>query len=150
MARQRFNLPAANRQVRTVLSDDQGNPMVQMSAGEYMVHNPDGSITVLRENRSIQLMCGLQWYPGMTDGQKIISVGVCELCRNPPYTFPLRNKPRHGLVSMDRARQCSGCGLLLCPRHQSRHGRQTFCPSCSRRYRLKNVLLRIFFRIEEE
>ncbi len=104
MARQ-FNLPNVNETIESILLDENSIPILRVEAGEYEVHELDGSMTHRRVNNSILLMCGTEWHPGMW---KEVPVGVCELCRHPRYKFPLREKPRHGIVSLARAtRLCS-------------------------------------------
>jgi len=143
----RHNMTGANQSVETELLDHEGNVILEIVAREYMVHEPDGSITTKRLNQSIELMCGLQWHPGLASGADGLLIGVCELCRHPRYRFPFRDAPRHGLVSLAKAHQCIGCGLLLCPRHQKMGADgQVRCPTCGRRHTLKRGVLRIFFK----
>jgi hypothetical protein len=147
MAIPNLKLPTANQVFRTILADDRGQPILDISAGEYMVHEPDGSITIRKENHSILLMDGLEWNPAMAAA---IRIGCCELCRNPPRGLFSRERPRHGLVSMAKAKRCAECGLLLCPRHRHRGADERWrCPACGRSRRLRDLVLDIFFSREE-
>ena len=142
-----MQLPTASQVFRTVLSDEQGMPILDVSAGEYMVHDPHGNITIRKENHSILLMDGLEWCPAQAAQ---IRVGVCECCRHPPYRFFFRERPRHGLLSMAKAKRCTACGLLLGPRHRHLgHDGRWRCVRCGRSRRLKDFFLGIFFSTEE-
>ena len=147
MARQPLNIAGVDQIWQTILLDDEGKPLLEISAGEYIVHGPKGEITIRRSNCSIQLMCKQLWHPG----PKAEPLGVCELCRKPPYKFPFREKPKHGLVTLKHANYCSGsCHLLLCPKHARYINDQFYCPSCAAKYRAKHVMTSLFFRYEEE
>jgi len=148
MARQPLNMGGVDQVWQTVIWNDDGNPILEVSEGEYVVHKPDNSIIIQHSNNSIQLMCGQFWQPG----PKALPLGVCELCRNPPYRFPFRKKPRHGLVSLKYSKYCSGgCGRLLCPSHAHLcKDRRYRCPSCARKYRFWRFIKSLLFRYEEE
>ena len=149
MAKQRFGAPGADQTVRTVLWDALGNPIVEVGAREYMVHRPDGSVATERINSSILLMDGTMWHPGMRD----VRLGVCKLCREPPYTFPFRQGPMHGLVSLTPggAVKCARCGMILCPAHARRcSDNRLRCPSCAQRGTLRRFFERIFWTTDED
>ena len=148
MARQQLNMGGVDQIWRTILWDNEGKPILEVSSGEYVVHHPDHSIDIQHSNNSIQLMCMQFWQPG----PKAQPLGVCELCRYPPYTFPFRKKPKHGLVSLKCAKYCSGsCRRLLCPQHAHLcKDRRYRCPSCVWKYRLGQFLKGLLFRYEEE
>lgn len=147
MARQPLNIAGVDQIWQTILWDDEGKPLLEVSASEYVIHEPKGKVTIRRSTSSIQLMCKRFWRPG----PKAEPLGVCELCRKPPYKFPFREKPKHGLVTLKYAKQCFGsCGRLLCMKHAKRiHGR-FYCPSCAAKYRAKRILTTLLFRYEEE
>lgn len=147
MPQHKFNMPGATQTVQTVHWDAEGNPILQIAATEYMIHLPSGEVRSVRTNNAIQLMCGTMWHPGMKD----VPVGVCEFCRKPPYTFPFRQKPGHGLVNLKNGARCVSCGVYACRCHihVGPDGRPR-CLDCHRKYRLRAFLRRIFFTYEED
>ena len=146
MARQPLNIAGVDQIWQTVLFDDDGKPILEVSDSEYVVNGPNGEVTIKRLNSSIQLMCNSQWHPG-PDAEPL---GVCELCRKPPYKFPFRDKPKHGLVSLKYARRCSRCySRLLCPKHVRIIDRRFYCPSCALICRLKRLFIFLLFRDKE-
>ena len=150
MARQSI-IPGAGSVFQNRVYDDEGNVIMEMTSGQYMVREPDGSFITRNENSTISLMDGLEWCPLMATGPQPIRIGVCTLCRNPPYQFPVRHGPKHGLVSMRRAKRCASCGRLLCPIHRRKCSDHKWrCPACSRKHRAKTILFRVFFSLEQE
>ncbi len=151
MARQQFNIPPAKQQIQTVIYGKDGNPILTVGIEEFAVQEPDGSISVRKVSQNIILEDGQAWNPSMMMGNKPILVGVCEICRNPYWGFPFREKSSHGLVALGRATRCAGrCGRLLCTRHRIRcRDRRYRCKPCARRFALKRFFLKLFFTYEE-
>lgn len=147
-----LRMPTTNQVNRTVVADHQGRPILVLTGGEYMVHEQDGSITVRKEGHSIELMDGTAWYPAMSAGPQGVKLGCCELCRHPPYRFPFRELPRHGLVS--KWKRCARCGQLVCPRHRRPGADGKWrCVRCKRMAWLdwlKEAVLGFFFSTEED
>jgi len=131
--------------------DEHGKPILQITSGQYIVTEPDGTMTSRSISSMFPLVCGLSWSPlEAARKDNPIRIGICPLCRHPPYRFPIRPKPRHGLVSMRRAKRCVSCGRLICPQHRKMGADgQWRCTGCSRWYRLRTALLGLFFRYEE-
>lgn len=147
-------LPGTASLYDNTIYDERGNVIFKTVTGQYLIHEPDGSMTSRSEGSTIELVDGTQWSPAqaaMKDNP--IRVGVCQLCREPPYQFPFRAKPRHGIVSLRRAKRCagSGCGRLLCPQHRKMgsDGRWR-CTVCARRHWWRMLVLRLFFSFEED
>ena len=132
--------------------DEDGNPILQVVSGQYIVTEPDGTMTSRSINSTIELMDGLQWSPALAAlKDRPIRVGVCQFCRYPPYRFPVRARPKHGLVSMRRAKRCASCGRLMCPKHRKMGTDGKWrCPVCSRRHGWRMLLLRLFFSFDEK
>jgi hypothetical protein len=143
-------LPPASEEIRTLLYDRNGEPILQVSASKQIIQDPVRGMIAQTLNSSIELSCGMQWHPGLLNGPQAVLIGVCEICRHPPYRFPRRERPTHGIVSLQAACRCV-CGLLVCPRHamQCDDGRWR-CPRCASRYRLGRFFLGLFFHIEED
>ena len=129
MARQPYNIPDTRSVIEAVLRDADGTHALRISGEEWELHTPKGIVNIKRHN-SFRLMCGTQWYPALW---KAVPVAICEICRHPPYTFPFRERPQHGVVSIARSKECD-CGKRLCPRHAKRCSDGKYrCPSCRRR-----------------
>lgn len=134
------------RQTINVVRDPHGEVVLRTTASEWTLLSPEGVLTNGRLHESIQLSDGSAWSPAMAFTQNPIYVGCCDLCRHPPFRFPHREQPTHGLVRLDRARTCSGCGALVCPLHAHRCADRRYrCRRCYRRWRLQRRLLSIFF-----
>jgi hypothetical protein len=132
--------------------DEHGNVILQVVSGQYLLTSPDGTVTSRSVSSTIQLVCGLQWAPShaaMRD--HAVRIGVCMLCREPPYRFPFRRRPRHGLVSLRRAKRCASCGRLICPQHRTMgpDGRWR-CIVCARWHGWLMRLLRLLFSFKED
>jgi len=132
--------------------DEHGNVILQVVSGQYLVTTPDGTVTSRSVGSTIELVDGTQWSPAQAAVKdNPIRVGVCILCRHPPYQFPRRQKPRHGLVSLRRAKRCASCGRLICPHcRKMRTDGKWRCIVCYRRHWWRMLLLRLFFSFEED
>lgn len=141
-------LPITNQVYRTVVTDENGQPILEITAGEYMI--PDGNgMTILKNGQSILLMDGTEWNPAMAI-QQGVKLACCELCRHPPFRFPFRERPRHGLVS--KWKRCVRCGRAICPRHRHRTSDGSWrCSHCRHGifHWLREILLRLFTYTEE-
>ena len=148
MARPTLNMAGVNQSWQTLYWDDRGRPVLEISAGQHIIHEPDGSVTIQHANHRIQLMCGDVY----SSGPKAPPLVVCEMCRHPPYRFPFRDRPRHGLTSLKHSALCQGrrCGRRLCPRHTITISGRTYCPACSIWARVKELATRILFKCEDE
>ena len=149
MARQHFNAPGTQQTITTFLFDTDGYVIGQVGAEECMTQGPSGCIVVAKRNTSVLLMDGTFWHPGMRN----VRLGVCGLCREPPYTFPFRKKPQHGLVNLAPGGgvNCAGCGMILCPAHAKRGAdRRPRCPSCARGGAFRRFFQWLFWATEEE
>lgn len=147
MARQSFQVPPSSDHTGAILWSSDGQPILEMWSSDYMIHEPDGSISTRKLNTAIELMCGTMWHPGIADR---IPIGVCQLCRQPPYTFPFRERARHGIVSRKMARTCVDCGRLACPKHIRQVDGAWRCVQCAGKHRALSFLRSIFFRCEDE
>ena len=149
MARQRFSAPSTQQTITTFLVATDGTVIGQVPASERMTQSPSGPITVDKQHSSVLLMDGTFWHPGMRN----VRLGVCQLCREPPYTFPFRKKPQHGLVSLAPGGgvNCAGCGMILCPAHARRGAdSRSRCPSCARGGAFRRFFEWLFWATEED
>ena len=113
-----LNMPAVNQELDTVILDDQGQPVVTVGMRTFLVHEPDGSITKRKISQNIALADGSIWNPSLSMPPKpAVVLALCDCCRNPPWRFPQRAAPSHGLISRARAKTCASCGHLCCPKH---------------------------------
>ena len=150
MARHPANFTPPSTISRTVLRDVHGEAILELGLDDYMVQHSDGSITQHKISTNIQLVDGTQWNPGMLVTNPPVYIGVCELCRNPPFLGLGRERPTHGICTLARAKMCTDCGLLCCPRHRSKLGEDWLCPSCRRRHRFRGFFGSIFFSTEDD
>jgi hypothetical protein len=79
-------------------------------------------------------------------GPKAKIVGRCPVCVSPPSGLWRREKPSHGLCSLDRMRQCVDCGVRTCPRHthRSSYDHRHRCPSCAKQHWYRCLWQRCF------
>ena len=149
MAKQPLNFRPPNTVSRTVLLDIHGEIILEIGFDDYMVLQPDGSITQHKISTNIQLVDGTQFNPSILI-TKMPYLGVCEICRHPPFSGLGREKATHGIVTLARTKTCKNCGLLCCLRHVSKLSGDWLCPSCQRKRRLKGFLGAIFFSKEDD
>jgi hypothetical protein len=148
MARQPFQIPPTSDHAAVALWLADGRPCLEIcGTSEWIIHEPDGSVSTRKLDTLIELMCGTMWHPGMADK---VPVGVCTLCRQPPYTFPHREPPRHGIVSRKMARTCVDCGVLACPKHVLKVDGRWRCVRCARKHRRLSILRGLFFVADDE
>lgn len=137
------------RTVETVFYDNDGYVVMRLSATQMTLHHPDGRIEQRKINDNLVLADGSTWNAAMLLAQPPVPIGVCGLCRKPPYTFPWRAKPTHGLVRLSRAKTCQ-CGTLCCPAHRVRCADgQVRCLRCAHTWSWKERLLSLFFAKED-
>ncbi len=135
-----------NQNTVTTITGVNGQTILDVRQNEYMVVQPDGSFESYTHYRYITLVDGSNWTPQMMfQKPEKFSIGVCSICRK----RSLFRRRTHGLVMLTRARLCI-CGQLCCPKHRTLSGKHWRCPSCARKYRLKNLIKPLFFmKIEE-
>ena len=135
-------------QTESVIHDKNGDEILRLGASEFTMRFPDGRIERHKVSESIILADGTNFNVGMMYTSPPIQIGVCSLCRRPPYSFPFRDTPSHGLVRLTRAKTCT-CGALCCTRHRRlcSDGRYR-CLPCARRWSWKEAVLSIFFAKE--
>ena len=112
----------------------------KLGIDDYMVMHPSGQIEQFRRLPNIALADG-----SLLNPLTRTPIGVCEDCRHPRFGWLRRERPSHGIVALARARLCTDCGRLCCPRHRSLSGRRWQCLGCARRSRVWRFLLGIFF-----
>lgn len=115
--------------------------VVCISNTKLTLRHPNGTIERRDRFESVVTEDGFSWHAGLLAANPPVYVGVCRLCRHPPYTFPWRARPRMGLVLMEAAEQCT-CGALVCGKHRRlcRDG-QYRCLPHAWRWRLRDFLL---------
>jgi hypothetical protein len=144
------NIPAVPilRSTDTVVRDTDGEEVVRLSATEFTVRYPDGRLESRKLHENLVLCDGTSFNASMLFANPPVQIGVCRYCRRPPYRFPWREAPTHGVLRLTRARTCSGhrCAVLCCSRHRMlcSDGRYR-CLRCSRRWAWKEFVLGIFF-----
>jgi hypothetical protein len=133
------------RATDTIIRDINGEIIATLTAEEMTVHYPDGRVVNRKKLENIELVDGTGFNAGMMLANPPVQIGVCHFCRHPPYTFPVRDKPTHGLIRLSRAKTCT-CGMLCCRKHRQlcRDG-IVRCPPCTRRWFWKEAVLGIFF-----
>lgn len=138
------NLAPIIRRSLNVIRDEAGTPVVLIGTHEITCQT-NGEIQVFKQFDTIVLADGSCVGVASLLGKPGIDLGLCRLCRNPPYTFPHRRRPTHGLVRLDRAHTCS-CGAVICTRHAKfgSDGRWR-CIPCARWHSFWDFLLGLFF-----
>lgn len=129
----------------TTLRDIDGNVILEIGQQQYTVRDTNGAITHRDVSANMQLVCGTLWNPSMMKGG--IYVGVCSQCRVPS----LFHRSSHGIVALHRAKFCTDCGTLCCPRHRRQDGGDKLW-RCLRHHKiqvLKNLGRPIFFERKE-
>jgi len=147
------NIPSMNRRTVNVVRDVQGQIVLEVGAEEAIVYNPaDQSLTKYRKNDNIQLVCGSLYNATMSMGASpVMLLSVCEVCRNPGWSWFHHETPTHGLCNSAAGHICHRCGLFVCPRHiHQGKDRKWRCPACARTYAIKQFLRPIFYaRVED-
>ena len=147
-----FNFAPPNTQTRTTLHDLHGNVILEVGYEEYMIVNPDGSITQQRNHENIQTVDGSCWNASFLAAKPPLLLGCCQDCRAPRFLGLSRHEPSHGIVILRRAKLCASCGRLCCPSHIRR------CPGdrlrrrrpCALKYRLTTMLKSLVYAYREE
>ena len=142
-----FNLPSGpvEKQTITRIRDVHGTVVLEIGSTESTLFDNNG-VQVIKTNDHICLVDGSNWSPVQLLMKPPVHVGVCELCRHRPYSFPFRANPTHGLVRLSRAKTCSQCGTLCCPSHQGLCADgKVRCVRCARRFRRRQLLVGLFF-----
>lgn len=149
MARHSFGGAPPHQNTIFSVQDHEGNVILDVRKEEYIVVEPDGSLSSYTRDQSILLVCGTVWGPSMLREKPPVYLGLCESCRNPGISLLRGQRRSHGLVAMYRARLCTDCGILCCPRHRriGKEGKWR-CLSCDRKHRVINLLKPVFFRRE--
>jgi len=137
---------------QTIIRDVDGTPILEIGYSDYMVANPDGSLTQQKVAENIMLADGTVWNPSMMQSTAPVLLGCCHDCRHPPLRGFCRDVPTHGLVTLKRARHCKDCGRLACPRHITKvPGTNAWrCLSCAKKYRRRSFIRSIFFTYEDD
>lgn len=143
---QRSGNRGTNQKTVTVLHDFDG-PILEVGVEEFMLRQPDGTITFYRKSDNLRLVCGLEWNPGFLTSNPPIFVGICPLCRKYSLVGLHVRKPTHGVTSLARAKQCT-CGMLCCPVHRRRSpwDSRWRCLPCFRRHVVYQIIKSIFVR----
>ena len=135
-------------QTDSVIRDGNGEEILRIGASEFTVRAGDGSVRRHKVSENIVLADGTNFNVGMMYTNPPIQIGVCSLCRRPPYSFPFRDARSHGLVRLTRARTCT-CGALCCMKHCKLCSDNRFrCLRCVRRWSWKEAILCVFFAKE--
>lgn len=142
---QQTPMPPVYKAIKTLVVDKAGNPVVMLKYREIIIVRPNGSTKEYKAGANIELVDGTVFNVGMLAGPRPVRLAVCELCREPPYTFPRRSEPTHGLCATGH--RCRDCGRWSCPGHCEADpcGRWR-CTLCARRNRRRRWVRRVFFR----
>ena len=135
----------ATQEIQTVLRDADGREIVMLGVTELLIRNADGSVTKRKVGENLLTSCGRHWNPSMMSAEPI---GCCFLCRRPPYTFPRRDLPTHGIVLLSQAKTCGlGCGRMACPQHARRCADGQYrCLICARWFWIRRLFSSLFFK----
>ncbi|MBL1216577.1 MAG: hypothetical protein D8M59_03695 [Planctomycetes bacterium] len=137
------------RSTDNVIYDNDGTEILRITASEMTIQMPDGTLEHRKKHENLILADGTSWNAAMLYAQPPVQIGACAQCRKPPYSFPFRAKPSHGLVRLTRAKTCPDCGTLTCPKHRTRCSDGRFrCTVCARKWRLRESILGLFFVTE--
>jgi hypothetical protein len=149
MARQQFNIAPPNTISQVILYGVRGDVILQIGYEDYTIRTPSGDIEQHKTSKYIQTVDGRQWNPLMMLAKPPIHVGVCEHCRNPPFSWLGREAPTHGIVTLENAKRCTDCGTLCCHPKHVKQGSDGFyhCIQCANRFTrsLARILKAIFF-----
>ena len=150
MARHNFGGAPPRQNTIFFVEDLEGNLILEVRQEECIVMEPDGSLSSYTKDQNIQLVCGSAWNLSMLRAKPPVYVGLCDTCRNPGISIFGGRRKSHGLVAMYRAKLCTDCGILCCPRHRrmGQDGKRR-CLSCDKKHRIANLLRPLFFRREE-
>jgi len=148
MAKHNFSGAPPSQNTIYVVEDLERDTILEVRSKEYVVIEPDGSLSSYTRDQNIQLVCGLAWNPSMLEANPPVYVGLCASCRNPGIGILGPRRKSHGMVAMHRAKLCT-CGILCCPRHR-RIGQDDKwrCLSCDMKHRITNFTRPLFFRRE--
>lgn len=144
-------MPPANPQpqivesVETVILDQNGDELLRIAAREITILQPGSNdVTKTKIHENIVLVDGTNWNAAMLFSQPPVHIAACRICRDPPWTFPCRERPSHGLMRLTKP--VCPCGQLCCPRHLRRcsDGRSR-CLRCTRKFFWKSLLLNLFY-----
>lgn len=127
------------------LEGDEG--LMSLSGTQHLIRHQNGTIEQRRRYENKLLADNTSINGAMLGGPQPAVLTRCELCVHPPYHFPYREKPTHGLIRLDRAKSCAGgCGALCCARHRVHCSDKKYrCTRCARKWRLGRGFLRLFF-----
>jgi len=145
LARHQLHLPSDTQLFETAYYDAEGRLALEFRSGEYVTYEPDGSSVLRKRYQSMELMCRCQYHPGLSKRP----LTTCRCCRYPAFQFPLREKPRHGLLCLQHAHTCVRCQVVLCGHHTKKIKGRPYCGACARKTRLKNAFLGIVTYDEE-
>jgi len=145
MPQQRNPQMTTRNETKTVLTDADGNPILEIGTQEYMVRDSSGALIHRSINENTQLVCGTLWNPLMMLTKPPVYIGVCGQCHKGSV---FRASKGHGIVAMHRAKLCTDCGQLWCPRHRKLRDNRWRCLSCARRHRIVRLIRPIFFARE--
>lgn len=131
------------KETQNSIRDYNGNIILEIGQAQYTVRS-NGELIHRSLNESIQLADGSLWSPLMLVQSPPIYIGICEQCRKRKLFRRSRN---HGIVALHRAKLCSDCGELCCPKHSRKSkDNQWRCIPCNKKYKLANFLKPIFFQ----
>ena len=106
--------PTGTVEYVTEITDAYGVPILVITSREMFLDDGNGKTHKLHYNALVQLCDGTTWHTGLLKGPNPKLPGVCEFCRRPPYRFPWRDRPRHGVAArVETLRSCRG----LCQPH---------------------------------
>ena len=157
-----MNMPPSNfgdtsEKKQVTFYDDESRPILTVvSSSEYTIHHPDGSETEVKDSQFIQTVTGQTVHTSALFGPNALQLGVCWLCRRPPWSLFGRSRPTtHGLVLIGKerggARRCQRCKRLLCGQHQQWVAGRPYCVSpCAGIAKRKRLFRKIFFKLVED
>ena len=142
MAKQSNPQTGFRKDTTTIITDMNGDTILEVGMQEYTIKHSDGSRTHRRISQSVQLVCHTIWDPSMRLAKPPVHVGVCDECRKPS----LFHRRSHGLVALHKAKLCVDGGELCCPLHRRLGSDQKWrCPQHHKTHQLKSLFRPIFF-----
>jgi len=133
----------------TVFKDAQGNPIQQTEYSEEITEFPDGTVVTEKHAENFALASGELYNPTFSSPTNpTMLIGVCSTCGSTSSIFPWRRKTTTPLCNVERLKECSTCGRVVCSAHRRRGSDRKW--RCTRCHWLATILGPLFFKEPEE
>jgi len=109
---------AFNEHAEFVLRDENGQPFLVIGHEKVTLVDVNGEISECARENAILLVDGVMWTPQMLKWANPVLLTVCSVCRCATISLFQPKRSSHGLLSVRNARNCVGCGCVLCAQHR--------------------------------